>query len=175
MKKIIDKPTDFLKSIIKDYEYSEENNQRDKVLKFAEKFEQNKTTMNKNSINVHPPELNLVHESNVKNLGNVRMSNNVVIQKGSDLVTKGNDKVLNLSTDSRQQKSSIKHNTVLMGQRKLLSEKEMEGTLYYQLILNSIFSPKYRMMDRHDITEILLKVALNSITPTPYSYSNDFN
>jgi hypothetical protein len=68
------------------------------------------------------------------------MSNNVVIQKGSDLVTKGNDKVLNLSTDtSRQQKSSIKHNTVLMGQRKLLSEKEMEGTLYYQLILICIF------------------------------------
>jgi hypothetical protein len=57
MKKITDKPTDFLKSIIKDYEYSEENNQRDKVLKFAEKSEQNKTTMNKNSINVHPPEL----------------------------------------------------------------------------------------------------------------------
>ena len=140
MKKITDKPTDFLKSIIKDYEYSEENNQRDKVLKFAEKSEQNKTTMNKNSINVHPPELNLVHESNVKNLGIVRMSNNVVIQKGSDLVTKGNDKVLNLSTDtSRQQKSSIKHNTVLMGQRKLLSEKEMEGTLYYQLILICIF------------------------------------
>jgi hypothetical protein len=51
MKKITDKPTDFLKSIIKDYEYSEENNQRDKVLKFAEKSEQNKTTMNKNSKN----------------------------------------------------------------------------------------------------------------------------
>lgn len=130
MKKITDKPIDFLKNLIKDYEYSEENNQRDTILKFAEKSEQTKTTINKNSINVHPPELNLVHESNVKNIGNVRISHNVVIQKGSDLVTKGNDQVLNLSTDSRQQKSSIRTNTVLMGQRKLLSEKEMEGTVY---------------------------------------------
>ncbi|CAG2258017.1 unnamed protein product [Mytilus edulis] len=99
-----------------------------KLLKFQGKLSQNMTKFGKNTINVQPPVLNLAGELNSdKNIGNVQMTNNVVMQNGPDLVAKGSENVVKTFSQQKLGRPGIEQKSVLHGQRRLLAEKEMEN------------------------------------------------
>lgn len=102
-------------------------------LKFDSLLKNNNSGSNKNSYTIQPPSLSLVTETN-KRLGNVHMTSNVVMQKGTDLVHRTSNKVLNTFSQGSGFKVTSPPK-VKAGLRRLLVEKLLNGMLYFFFFL----------------------------------------
>lgn len=130
MKKVDQNPAG-LKKYLGSTSYDYDDSPVHKLLKFQGKLSQNMTKFGKNTINVQPPVLNLAGELNSdKNIGNVQMTNNVVMQNGPDLVAKGSENVVKTFSQQKLGRPGIEQKSVLHGQRRLLAEKEMESMYF---------------------------------------------
>ncbi|XP_063429384.1 uncharacterized protein LOC134712135 [Mytilus trossulus] len=117
-----------LKKYLGSTNYDYEDSPVHKLLKFQGKLSQNITKFGKHTVNVQPPVLNLAGELNTnKNLGNVQMTNNVVMQNGPELVAKGSENVVKSFSQPKLGRPGIEQKSVFHGQRMLLAEKEMEN------------------------------------------------